>query len=104
MGRGTALIAGVVTIAVIVIVAFYFIDQTQKKTEEVLEKHQERVEQAEAWVKEFTDEDADYIHLERDTSLVVIKAGKEIYKVKYDLDKEEVDYVIFKEEIIYDKE
>lgn len=102
MGRATIAIFGTVIIAVI-LGAFYFIDQTQEKTEAVLEKHQDRIEQSEEWVKEFTDEDADYMHMERDTSLIVIKAGKEIYKVKYDMDKEEVDYVIFKEEIIYER-
>jgi hypothetical protein len=95
----------------IIIIGFlyvgYQIKQGNTAREELLDLVEEELDERKAkvvaWVQEFTDEDATYLFRERDSRLYVVKAGKDLYKVMYDVKAEEIKYVLNKEEIVYER-
>lgn len=93
--------------------AFYVLFQLDNKNDELIDQIKLIEEQSEkrweedkgkiiGWVQEFTDDEAEYLYQEKDSLLHVVKAGKELYKVKYVTKENKVIYVLNNDEVVFE--
>lgn len=78
-------------------------NELEVKAELIKEEQEERKGKIVAWIQELTDHEAEYLYFENDSSLYVIKAGKDLYKVQYDMDTEDIKYVIYEDKVVYER-
>ena len=53
------------------------------------------------FIHSMTEKESEFLYRESDSGLNVIKAGDNLFRVKFDEDTKEVDYVIHKDDFIY---